>query len=322
MPSSYTGNPAATEAPSPPPGANVAPIVSLPIDPDAFNAASHYQVYKVLADFIAWLTLHGAWDDLANTFSATNIFSGSNTFSALPVILDGEPAAQADTSTAPTNGTHYREIFRFPVKDGGGTARMVCRIYTCGRWQWALAINCAWDEGAAQWTRVVTGNTSVLFRVGLTAFNSGGFSMDVQSNGDPDTWTDAAWVRPNTFKMAHNTGVISMLLGTTPNAITLDDQGLSGSAAIETSAGGHLIAAAAGDDVFGWGMFRRRLPAGASSATYVVGQTAQDVNCGVSQGQIYAFIFGDANGVLVRTDASAPGGYPAACYFLTRFVVS
>ena len=55
MSSNYTGDETATQSPSPPPGPDVAPIVVLPSDGDADNAASVAQAFKVLADFIAWL---------------------------------------------------------------------------------------------------------------------------------------------------------------------------------------------------------------------------------------------------------------------------
>lgn len=55
MPSNYTGNPAATQAPAAAPGANVAPILALPVDADAFNSAAFYQEFKALADYVAWL---------------------------------------------------------------------------------------------------------------------------------------------------------------------------------------------------------------------------------------------------------------------------
>jgi hypothetical protein len=52
----YNGNPAATQAPSSPPAPGVSPELVLPADGDADNAASVAQAFKVLADFISWLT--------------------------------------------------------------------------------------------------------------------------------------------------------------------------------------------------------------------------------------------------------------------------
>ena len=55
MSTNYTGVSTATQTPSSPPGPGVAPIVVLPSDGDADNAASVAQAFKVLADFIAWI---------------------------------------------------------------------------------------------------------------------------------------------------------------------------------------------------------------------------------------------------------------------------
>lgn len=55
MSTTYTGNSSNTQAPSPTPGPGVPPVVVLPADGDADNAASVAQAFKVLADFIAWL---------------------------------------------------------------------------------------------------------------------------------------------------------------------------------------------------------------------------------------------------------------------------
>lgn len=67
MPSNYTGNPAATQAPGPTPGIGALPIIALPVDADAANAASIYQPLKEVADFIAYLQSHAPtiapWND-------------------------------------------------------------------------------------------------------------------------------------------------------------------------------------------------------------------------------------------------------------------
>ncbi len=55
MSTPYTGDPAATEPPASAPAARGYPIVSLPNDGDALNAASVAQAYKVLADYLAYI---------------------------------------------------------------------------------------------------------------------------------------------------------------------------------------------------------------------------------------------------------------------------
>lgn len=54
MPSNYTGNPTATQAPGPQPALGALPIASLPIDGDALTAASVAQSFKESLDFAAF----------------------------------------------------------------------------------------------------------------------------------------------------------------------------------------------------------------------------------------------------------------------------
>ena len=71
MATDYTGSPSATQSPSPAPGAGVAPILRLPQDGvDARTAASLYQGFKTLADFVAWLTANGISTLKSNTIQA------------------------------------------------------------------------------------------------------------------------------------------------------------------------------------------------------------------------------------------------------------
>lgn len=51
----YTGDPTATQAPSPPPTPGAAPVANLVVDGTAINAASVNQQTKVEADYTAWL---------------------------------------------------------------------------------------------------------------------------------------------------------------------------------------------------------------------------------------------------------------------------
>jgi len=55
MPTTYTGNPTATQAPGPQPRAGQLPAASLPVDGEAANAASIAQAHKEAMDYIAWL---------------------------------------------------------------------------------------------------------------------------------------------------------------------------------------------------------------------------------------------------------------------------
>ena len=55
MPSLYTGDPVATQAPATTPEPGWAPAANLPVDGEARNVLSIYQPLKVLADGVAWL---------------------------------------------------------------------------------------------------------------------------------------------------------------------------------------------------------------------------------------------------------------------------
>lgn len=54
MPSNYTGNPTAVQAPASAPAPGVLPILSLPIGSDALTIESLYQDLKVLADYVGF----------------------------------------------------------------------------------------------------------------------------------------------------------------------------------------------------------------------------------------------------------------------------
>lgn len=56
MPTNYTGNQGATQAPSGRPRSDANPIVVIPIDGEPENVASFTQALEVLADYAAWLT--------------------------------------------------------------------------------------------------------------------------------------------------------------------------------------------------------------------------------------------------------------------------
>jgi hypothetical protein len=55
MPTPYTADPTATQAPAAPPYDDVALVVNLPIDTDPPNAATWAQAYKALADYVQFL---------------------------------------------------------------------------------------------------------------------------------------------------------------------------------------------------------------------------------------------------------------------------
>jgi hypothetical protein len=121
MATPYTGDETATQAPSPPPGPDVAPIVVLPDDGDADNAASVAQAFKVLADFIAWLmaplAVVAAW--------AQTIFWWSDARGNKRFVIDhfGFPAGALDARTE-----MWQPAAGFAVSGAGPT--------TNGSWTW------------------------------------------------------------------------------------------------------------------------------------------------------------------------------------------
>ncbi len=66
MSTNYTGDPTATQAPAPTPGANEEPIAVLPADGDPVNAASVAQAFKVLADYVAYVNSYHIFEKRDN----------------------------------------------------------------------------------------------------------------------------------------------------------------------------------------------------------------------------------------------------------------
>ncbi len=87
MPTNYTGNPTATQAPASAPGPGTAPVVVIPNDGETANAASITQDFKVNADYLAWLT-----QVVANTRTVAGVVAdgvGGVSISAVPGSLIG-----------------------------------------------------------------------------------------------------------------------------------------------------------------------------------------------------------------------------------------
>jgi hypothetical protein len=104
MASLYTGVPTAAQSPSPAPSADGAPILSLPSDGDAANAASIAQAFKALADFSAWSTGMGA--GVSSNYFFSDDFPGPavNTVSVWTQTLSGAGAI-TDVADAGANGS-------------------------------------------------------------------------------------------------------------------------------------------------------------------------------------------------------------------------
>lgn len=76
--SNYTGNPTAVEAPSPAPGAGVAPVIYLPADADGATWANLFQALKTLCDFIAYLTISAVNSAYGTGFDGALVFDGTS----------------------------------------------------------------------------------------------------------------------------------------------------------------------------------------------------------------------------------------------------
>jgi hypothetical protein len=87
----YTGVATATQAPGPQPALNAVPVVVLPADGDAANAASIAQAHKESADFLAWLAareISGPWGaglDGDLTVAGTSIIGGNKAYNNLTI---------------------------------------------------------------------------------------------------------------------------------------------------------------------------------------------------------------------------------------------
>jgi hypothetical protein len=106
MASQYTGNPTATQAPSPAPSFNADPIGNLPADGDTLNASSVAQAFKVPLDWIAFLRrILGKymgvteWDANMTYFEGQMVWYGTNgnTYMATTTV----------SGTAPTDETKW-----------------------------------------------------------------------------------------------------------------------------------------------------------------------------------------------------------------------
>ncbi len=96
MSTNYTGNPIAVEAPAAAPTGGVYPIVVIPADGDALNAASVAQAYKCLADYMAYqMGLSSSYSFSVNEqFTGDDVIKGvwittaTSTGSAMAVVDD------------------------------------------------------------------------------------------------------------------------------------------------------------------------------------------------------------------------------------------
>lgn len=120
MPSNYTGNPVAVQAPSAAPALTAYPIGSIPSNGDSLNAESVAQDFKVALDNIAYLIdrqrdqIFGTGVDGSPIFSGTNDLTGMKYFTEFVLT----------SATMRTNG--WPVIARNSITIQNGTASITC----------------------------------------------------------------------------------------------------------------------------------------------------------------------------------------------------
>jgi hypothetical protein len=215
MASNYTGDPTAVQAPASAPGVGVAPIVVLPDDPDAFNAAAFYQAYKTLADYTAFVLRAGGGspfqvndeflgDDLIS-HKWQQLVSGSG--SALSVIDDnangGSGALQQSVGSSGGDATIFTRNLNIGTANFGiyGRVRAVTAQsfklglvsattaenayfqHITGTWWWILGAGNG-DTGVSvastyQKLEIVRTNGVASFRIDGTEYHSGAMSTSI-----------------------------------------------------------------------------------------------------------------------------------------------
>jgi hypothetical protein len=238
MSSDYTGDPTATQAPSPPPGRAVEPIVRRPTDGDALSAASVEQDFKVLADFAAWLTNHAAIldDGTTNTFTGT-IAGSAPAATRLRTLRIAYPCDNGSAIWARL----------YTVNDAGGVAS-----------SWEFTINAEWldadDAGGDVWQS----DDSLVVSLSVRA-RADSMLIRRMTSGAP-TWADGAWTNSTTIdtnlsspgSVTGATGLVATAGGVTATAgnIAASAGNVTASAAVSAgttvTAGTGLIATTGG----------------------------------------------------------------------------
>lgn len=111
MASQYTGDPTATQAPSPTPGMGVYPIGNLPVDGDTLNASAFAQAYKVCLDYIAFLQskmIFGIppWD-ATTSYHSLSIVAWRTSDGGTGYVYRVKSGHSPDAGTLPNDTTHW-----------------------------------------------------------------------------------------------------------------------------------------------------------------------------------------------------------------------
>lgn len=216
MSSDYTGNPAATQAPSPAPGDDAEPILRLPTDGDTLNVASIWQNLKALADFAAWLTNNAIWRGISKTVTATH------TWNAAQVMNGTTGDANSVISGSPTVSTRKSILGPFPTFS---TILWRLMSYNSGAASSSgveLLLNATYDSGTALYTQTV--NTVPSVRLRIVTSSTHPLQLHVRASGST-TWNDSSWSR------------FVIMDGTAAGALDVSNQVIAGAGLVATSGG-------------------------------------------------------------------------------------
>lgn len=130
MPSNYAGNDAAVQSPGTAPAVNNPPVLSLPSDGDADNAAAYAQAYKILAD-----NMDFALDVLGGTLTAKalQVDGTGGAASAQPAGTLGIAGAIGGALTIPSPtkvpNTLYKDVMVFAAASFAWSGSAIVTTY-------------------------------------------------------------------------------------------------------------------------------------------------------------------------------------------------
>lgn len=192
MPSNYTGDDTATQAPAPTPAKNATPVLALPVDGDGLNVASIYQALKALGDIGDFTFDRAAILDSINTFAEHQNFWKYLNFQ--------DQAGASRTLVLPM----------------ATTSGVASRIYITPS-SVEITVNANWSEGSGLWTPDNAGSTATKI-----SFASGQWNF--YEHTAAANWNDAGW---STAKFAlSGSGELTTLAAIT--ATVLDITALAG----------------------------------------------------------------------------------------------
>ena len=199
MPSNYTGNATATQAPAATPAYGVAPIVVIPADGEALNVASIAQAFKAAADYIAYL------QNAVNKLSFRNVSIDSVGGVATSATSDSPLLIAKD----PSGNNRFRlDHNGLPTNSG---ISVIDATWVNGIGLGAAATGNVSSDGL--WSGTTSANSNILLSIGALAYNnttqvfsslaSAGNYATISANGFPGMWNaNTSLVLEFDFKMS------------------------------------------------------------------------------------------------------------------------